>query len=915
VIVTGKQQGGQAKPAQDKGPAKAPLTAEQRTQAEVRAFLRDFMFEGGLFQLCIGGASNPMWLEKVPALKNMDVTPHDVFFAPAMYKNKGQDKTDVLGTKALWNDHDDLVTPAVPTFPSSAVVSSGHGFHQYWRLTEPIKDIQTIEAFNQIIQTDIPGSDSCWNANRLMRVPGTINPGDQSKGETPTPCKLIRRSPGIVYEPRDFLVLAQLSSDVRMMIRTGEYDQTRYASRSERDFAVVQALVKAQGSDRLIGLLYDHAAIGDKKREHNKPEHYISQTIRRVREHTGISDDAVFKVWDTGSENQNTSAHEDQDGEKTPPVLAVRASNKGAGGRKKGNDQQAIVERTDGYYLITAMQKRISTFTLEPTVLLAGLNVPDALVCTVHADGMSWPDVTFPREAFTSVAQMDKHCRKLSWQWLGTDAEVRMLLPYLLDKVRKESRPSITATTVLGLHDLGEGVGYCFLGHTESVLPNGVYVGTSGPLAWIPNGTAHPELALGASADAVIQARAVVVGEANTTNQSQTLSLFSLNEPSVTWPLVGWFAAAAVKPWLETMEWRFPLLNVTGTKEAGKTTLVKLLMKMFGQTKPTAYDSNGTPFVRLALLGSSNAVPIYFNEFRTSTDGTGKKADAFMHDLRMLYDTGVSPRGTAARTTVDFPLLAPTIVDGEDALADPALRDRMVAIRMDKRTIEEGTDAYKAYKTFRTAFAGLESGFAQGYIRWALSAIASGEATRLLEQAQTEMFEAFPGKLGDRTRSNYTIALFGMLMFAMYCGIEKPDAKVLTSSISEIANLTTGRARVAVDHLVETIVNATVQYGITKFAQHYDEQTNLLWFQLSTAHDWYLRQQRASGHSVMDRNSFRQQLKEAPYFVREGMVRSTFMYAIDLRVAVENGLDVPTKLVKMSISMNSAAPNAEGEEQ
>jgi hypothetical protein len=76
-----------------------------------------------------------------------------------------------------------------------------------------------------------------------------------------------------------------------------------------------------------------------------------------------------------------------------------------------------------------------------------------------------------------------------------------------------------------------------------------------------------------------------------------------------------------------------------------------------------------------------------------------------------------------------------------------------------------------------------------------------------------------------------------------------------------------------------------------------------------------LRQQRASGHSVMDRNSFRQQLKEAPYFVREGMVRSTFMYAIDLRVAVENGLDVPTKLVKMSISMNSAAPNAEGEEQ
>jgi hypothetical protein len=811
----------------------------------------------------------------------------------------------VLGTKFLWNDEDDITRPSTPTFPSSAAVFSGHGIHQYWKLTEPLLDLETIETLNRIIEADLPNSDACHNANRLMRVPGTINPGDPNKDETPVRTKLLRRSPGIVYEVRDFLTLAALTEDIRDIIRTGDYDSAKYASRSERDWAVITALVKAQASDRLITLLYDHADVGDKYKEHTKPVHYLATTIAKVRQQTGIADAAIYTPNSEPSAMGGVPAGDDAAKSASDPTDAAALVKTGKPGgtappKKRGRDATIIVEREDGYYLVTALEKRLSTFTLDPQVLLEGLDVPDAMVCDVHAGGRVWKGVAFPRTAFTSVAQMDKHCNSAAWQWLGTDAELRMMLPYLLAKHSKAARPHVSATPMLGYHVIGGEP--MFLGDGEVLLRNASYQGTSGPLAWIPSQKSHPKMRLTATVDQVVTARSTVVG-GGATKQSPPSTLLQLNEQSVIWPLLGWFAAASVKPWLESLDYRFPLLNVTGTKESGKTTLLKLLMRLWGQLEPQAYDSMGTPFVRLALLGSSNAIPIYFNEFRYSSDGGGKKAESFMHDLRMLYDSGSSPRGRADRTTEDFPLSAPTIVDGEDPLSDPALRDRMIAVRMNPKIVEEGTAAHAAYGRFYAAIKGMEQAFGAGYIQWALAAVASGKARELLDAAQKEMFERFPTKLGDRTRSNYILALFGTKMFSEYAAIDCPDAEVMRASMSEITNLASGRARTVVDDFTEAIVNGVKQYGMPGFACMYDRETKQLWFQLATAHEWWTRRQKTLGKTALERNSIRAQLREAPYFAGDGNVHNTFMYAISLQGAVDAGLDIPTDLSVQKIAV------------
>jgi len=66
----------------------------------------------------------------------------------------------------------------------SAVVSSGGGVQALWRLDTPATDLLAIEAINRGVIARLGGDPSCWNADRLFRLPGTVN--------YPTAAKLAR---------------------------------------------------------------------------------------------------------------------------------------------------------------------------------------------------------------------------------------------------------------------------------------------------------------------------------------------------------------------------------------------------------------------------------------------------------------------------------------------------------------------------------------------------------------------------------------------------------------------------------------------------------------------------------------------------------------------------------------------------
>ena len=59
--------------------------------------------------------------------------------------------------------------------PPSVVVSSGGGTHLYWTLDTPCEDVRRVEIVNYKLARVLGGDMACWDASRVLRLPGTLN--------------------------------------------------------------------------------------------------------------------------------------------------------------------------------------------------------------------------------------------------------------------------------------------------------------------------------------------------------------------------------------------------------------------------------------------------------------------------------------------------------------------------------------------------------------------------------------------------------------------------------------------------------------------------------------------------------------------------------------------------------------------
>jgi hypothetical protein len=96
----------------------------------------------------------------------------------------------------------------MPT-PPTWVISSGHGVNAVWNLVESAAadDVEAINyALAQALGDDVEG-DACWNVDRVLRLPGTINwPNKtkiETKGQEPQLAGKVYRDESRVYEAKD----------------------------------------------------------------------------------------------------------------------------------------------------------------------------------------------------------------------------------------------------------------------------------------------------------------------------------------------------------------------------------------------------------------------------------------------------------------------------------------------------------------------------------------------------------------------------------------------------------------------------------------------------------------------------------------------------------------------------------------
>jgi len=603
-------------------------------------------------------------------------------------------------------------------------------------------------------------------------------------------------------------------------------DRRGYRSRSERDWAIVESLVQAGASDSLVELLFRFQPCGDKYRDVEEGgKHYLEHTLEKIRD--------------------------------KPIAMIIRKA--------------SFSEEPDGYFVETSKgRKQLSTFTLKPKLLLVGIEgedtIEDTIVCDVVASNYTWGDVMFPRSAFNDRRSLDKLLLKTAWSWFGRDDDIRSLLPYLLEQLQEIGLPRTASTSVLGRH------GKYFVTSDQCLDGKDIYDGTEAPLVYLKTRKEAPQ-----------------VHYVSEVQPPDWRNIIYLNDPSVIWPIIGWFTACPYKPILEGLNIRYPILNLYGTKGSGKTATLRVFQRLMGYTNTRSYNCTTTPFVMLALLGGTNAIPISFSEYRHSV------ADRILRYILLAYDTGHDPRGRSDQTTIDYPLCAPFSVDGEDAVGDPAAKERIVGVRMSPETIAEGTPAYKAFKPFEAQSVEM---FAQAYHQYTLTQDVRG----MLEESARGVHNAFPEPLPDRVRNNITVVTLGIYSFCNYLHFEIPDLRsVLESALKSVWSESMGRGKVLADEFVETIVNEVAR-GRAQFFYHVEN--NVLWFQLATSHMWWMKIKRGSIQTLLDRDAIRDQLDErnikkgdkGQYVVSPKAVQKTWCYGVDIGRAAEAGLDVPSEL-------------------
>jgi hypothetical protein len=555
---------------------------------------------------------------------------------------------------------------------------------------------------------------------------------------------------------------------------------------------------------------------------------------------------------------------------------------------KRRERATALTEQEDGYYTSGTSPRRVSTFIIEPKILLDGsaFDHEDAIIGDVHANGQVWPDRTFTRSAFTSAVRLFKECLVADWQWLGSDTDVRLLLPHLIQKLEERSVLRVKASPTLGLHTIGTET--YFLGDAQTLSKDGLWSSPTGPLTWLPRHREHWRMDL------------------EPLLEDSDLRIFreylpQLNSPANIWTVLGWYGASMLKPWLKERGWRFPILHLTGTKGSGKTSILLYVMhRLFGQTDPKSYDAGTTKFVTLSLMGGSNAVPVVFSEFRYES------VERFQRFILLAYDTGHDPRGRADQSLVDYPLSAPFSIDGEDMLADPAVQERIVVARFHPAEVARGTPAFDAYQRLQLRLnpherqeAGLPKlGFAGYYLQHVLQLVHSGDAARMLSTARSDMARMYPQQLPERVRNNYTIVAFGMRLVCSALGLTVPGVEVLSDGVRMLVNLESGRSRMQCDDFVEDVVNFINDSPSvsSNFKWYYDTSKNAVYFHLKSAHTWWLVQRRRQGRSGLELDAIKAQLKETKYALDPIGHEGAWLHGISVTDSRSEGVDIPEKL-------------------
>lgn len=291
-------------------------------------------------------------------------------------------------------------------------------------------------------------------------------------------------------------------------------------------------------------------------------------------------------------------------------------------------------------------------------------------------------DVTITSGDLSTAARTLAWAARHGGSWYGTDKDSRTLLGQL--QAEGPFLEPAKMSAVAGLHQ------------DQFVYPGG-HIGTS-VWRYVPAG-----------ADAKLAERVFIKpGPVKIVEMVQALR--ALHRPEVMDPILAWLAAAP----LRSIRPEFPILAITGSSGSGKTTLTDAVLRAFTGTLISTNLTGTTRYGIEALVGATNAFPVWVDEYRP-----GARADtamAFQQILRDAYTGQGSVRGGSQENWAALsssPVIAPMVVTGENAFEETSHLERMVSIHLPR----SGRNPDALSEVQRLVEAG-PGAFAYAYLSW-----------------------------------------------------------------------------------------------------------------------------------------------------------------------------------------------------
>lgn len=498
-------------------------------------------------------------------------------------------------------------------------------------------------------------------------------------------------------------------------------------------------------------------------------------------------------------------------------------------------------------------RSQLTTFVIKPHSMVEFIDVEHSeytITTTLIADNGHTSPVVFSQPDWANKSSLIKKLPHPDFAYIGGDTDVQRIFKV----ISQINIPKRTGVKVIGLHKLD---GQWHFVSSEGSLSSD---GSPGNLLlesdyYLPTRLIKESIPTPSEVEGIMQ------------------HLFKFNAIELTVPLVGWFVASMYKERIFEFTRQFPLLFIFGAAGAGKTQTILNLKRLFClEIDNIKSIADVTSFTLIKSANSNNTIPLMLDEYKASMFNQFQ-VKMVSKLIRAAYNNEMGERGTASQNIQTYFYRSPIIMAGEQTVTEPAARDRIIEVHMNKVHSAPHLEDFKKLSTQPLNKLGK---------LLLLDALSINEVE--LQQLFNEALESIPECFVDRPRLNQAVIYTGIKLLARvlepYKLSDLPE-KAWKEYLKYKGAQTIEEQREAkksdVDRILEVISSmpdVDSKYSVSKnYEYRLHDARGFLYLHMKVLYGRFLKfcEEYKAEAEPMNYTSFSKLVKKEPYFVSDSV--------------------------------------------